>query len=140
MRGSPLLRAIVLASFLLALGWPLCFLTQQGWDAAEHAAVQSAEPAASARLPVVLTFSKSARHVELRHLGVVVWSKDQPSVSETLELALPFPKEGLELGVNVVWGDPGAAALRIQLTTPDGSDLDRTVWGTAAAETIVPFP
>ncbi len=140
MKGSPVLRAILLASLMLALGWPLHLLTQKGEDAHEQASAQPTESRVAERLPLVLTFSKPAERVEIRHLGVVVWSKDQPALQEAVELNLPFPKEGAELGVSVVWGDSAASALRIQLTTPDGSELERTVWGTASTESIVPFP
>lgn len=140
MKGSPVLRAIVLAVLMLTLGWPLHLLTQKGEGVNEQAVTELKESGVAASLPLLLTFSKRAELVEISHLGVVVWNKGQPALQEVLELSLPFPKEGVELGVKVVWGDSEASALRIQLTTPDGSELERTVWGTASMETVVPFP
>jgi hypothetical protein len=140
MKGSPLIRALVLAGVMLALGWPLHVLTEKSEAVQEHAPAQTAESPSVAKIPVVLTFSRAARQVQLLHLGAVVWSKELPSLSEALELALPFPPEGLELGVKVEWGEPAAAALRIQMTTPEGTELERSVWGNASAEAIVPFP
>jgi hypothetical protein len=140
MKGSPLLRAFLLACFIGVLSWPLQRLTQSAQETSERAAAVSASRAATAKLPLVLTFSKGAKKIELNHLGVLVWSRVNPSLSETLELNLPFPKEGLELGVSVFWGDEAPAALRLQLTSPDGIELERTVWGNASLETIVPFP
>lgn len=140
MKGSPLLRALVLAGVMLALAWPLHMLTRRGTETVELAGNRPPEAAATSEVPVELTFSRAAQKAELRHLGKVVWSKDQPALSERAELKVPFPPEGLELGVSVVWGEGAASALRIRLTAPDGGELDRTVWGTASVESIVPFP
>jgi hypothetical protein len=120
-------------------------LTRRGDESSEAATIQSAAAAShldetQERLPLVLTFSQAARRVELRHLGAVVWVKENPAPREALELKLPFPKEGLELGVAVVWLGETPAALRLQLTGPEGEDWERTVWGNASVETIVPFP
>jgi hypothetical protein len=145
MKGSPLLRAFLLAGVLALVSLPLHQLTRRGEEAAEAAAVEVAAAGAhldetKARMPLVLTFSQAAQRVELRHLGAVVWAKENPGASETVELNLPFPKQGLELGVSVVWPGENAAALRLRLTSPEGVEWDRTVWGDASVETIVPFP
>jgi len=140
MKGSPLLRALVLGCVIFVLGWPLHLLTQRGQEAADKALAEPTASVVKSALPLVLTFSQPAQRVELRHLGAVVWVKDHPALHETLELSLPFPKEGLELGVNVGWTGESPAALRLQLTSPEGAELERTVWGTASVETVVPFP
>jgi hypothetical protein len=140
MKGSPLLRAIVLAGLMLALAWPLYVLTQRGIETVEIAGNRPAEIVVPLDVPVELTFSRLAQKVELRHLGKVVWSKVEPALSERVGLKLPFPQEGLELGVSITWAEGAASALRIRLITPDGGELERTVWGTAMVESIVPFP
>ncbi len=101
-----------------------------------------AEAAKSAMVPVVLTFSRAAARIEVRHLGKVIWSKEKPGLKETGEWSLVFPEEGVELGVQVDWpGEEEApAALRLQLTTPEGAELDRTVWGGGRFEAVIPFP
>jgi len=143
-RGSPLLRALLVLGVILALGWPLHRLTEHTAEvsvAQSGGPAQPAKAAKAAALPVVLTFSRAAARVEVRHLGKVLWSKEKPGLKETAEWSLAFPKEGVEFGVQVDWaGDEVPAALRVQLTTPDGEELDRTVWGGGMFEAVIPFP
>lgn len=143
MRGSPLMRALVLLCVLCALAWPLRVVTRQAPEAASPAeSSSSAEPSATVpvKLPLKLTFARAAQAVEVRYSGKVVWRKDTPAATEALELELPFPKEGLELGVSVRWPEGETAALRLQMTVPDGGELERSVWGSGTVEAVVPFP
>lgn len=120
-----------------------------GRDAAGQAQVEGARVAGSGDvsggdgeswIPLQLTGSSLLKNLELKHLGKVVWSSDQPFVRQTISLKLPFPAEGIELGARVEWQGGGPNALRIQVTAPDGAELDRTVWGENTLETILPFP
>jgi hypothetical protein len=143
MKGSPPLRALLTLGVLLALAWPLFRITQPA-SAGEHplgeAAAAEKSAATVANIPLVLNFTRGAERIELRHLGEVVWSKDNPAAREALELNIPFPPEGIELGVQVQWTPGALSALRLQLTTPEGKELERSVWGEEATETIVSFP
>ncbi len=144
MKGSPLLRAVLLFAGLLALAVPLRRVTQTDGNGSP-APVDAPEftEAANATLqilPIVLSFTRMAERVELRHLGMTVWSKERPGLRERVELNLPFPREGIELGVTVKWPGEDLAALRLQLTTPDGTDLDRSAWGSDTMEAVLSFP
>jgi len=143
MRGSPLIRALVLLFGLLALGWPLRMLLQR--EAAQVVAAQTpaaplAEAAVPSRLPLTLTFSQKALRVELRYAGKSVWTLAHPGFHEVAELQIPFPKEGVELAVSVEFEGEAQGALRLQLTAPDGSEYDRSLWGARTVEAVIPFP
>ncbi len=141
MKGSPLVRAVVLLGVIIALGWPLHWLTRQGSPVAVNESLPSgslADPLVA--LPVDLMFSKPALRLELSHLGKIIWAKDAPSVHEEIELKLPIPKEGVELVANVQWPGQEWAALRVKATLPGASELERTVWGAGSVEAVVPLP
>jgi hypothetical protein len=144
MKGSPLERALVLLGVLLLLGWPLQVLTRHSEDVVVNGPVSPLNSSGSVEqkvaTSVVLTFSKSAKKAVLKHLGKEVWVAEAPAANVRVELSLPFPKEGIELGVDVEWEGEGEGALRLQLNLPDGSVLERTVWGAGSVETVVPFP
>jgi hypothetical protein len=139
MRGLPLLRAALTLCALLALGWPLQVITR---PAAENVAGPATAPVSDAvsKLPLKLTFSRTAKSAELLYSGKRVWFAEKPGVAVSLSLDLPFPKEGIELEARVEWEGEEQSALRLQLVTPEGDEIDRSVWGQGALQSIVPFP
>ena len=143
MKGSPLLRAVLLLATLLLLAWPLSRVTgpapAQGQSRTELPAVEVLD-AAPQKLPLILSFTRTAERIELRHLGAVVWAKDRPELRESVDLNLPFPREGLELAVTVQWPGAELSALRFQLATPDGTELERSAWGAGTLEAVLSFP
>lgn len=139
------MRALGVLCVLLALGWGLRAVTHPPAeeDIITAGKTPSGSDAAAARkvsVPVQVTFSAPAKKAELRHLGNVVWSAEAPPTTQKLVLQMPFPPEGIELAARVEWVGSGLGAVRVQLTAPDGTELDRTAWGEAVLETILPFP
>jgi hypothetical protein len=124
---------------LLALGWPLQVITR---PAAENVAGPAIAPVSEAvsKLPLKLTFSRAAKSAELLYSGKRVWFAEKPGVAVSLSFDLPFPKEGIELEARVDWEGEEPSALRLQLVTPEGDEIDRSVWGQGALQSIVPFP
>ena len=143
MKGTPLLRAVVLLATLLLLAWPLSRVTRsapaQG-EAGTEGQPAKAPDVTSQKLPLVLSFTRNATRIELRHLGAVVWAKDRPGLREALDLNIPFPQEGVELAVTVQWPGLELSALRLQLATPEGTELERSAWGTETMEAVISFP
>jgi hypothetical protein len=139
MRGSPLLRAALTLCALLALGWPLQVITRPAADVVE-VPVAAAFPDPVSKLPLKLTFSRTAKSAELLYSGKRVWFAEKPGVAVSLSLDLPFPKEGIELEARVEWEGEEQSALRLQLVTPEGDEIDRSVWGQGALQSVVPFP
>ena len=140
MKGSPLTRALVLLGLMLALAWPLYVLTERAGEAVVVSVPEKSAAEASVFGPFQMTFSKPAARVELRHLGKVVWTREAPGLKEAGDLNIPFPKEGVELGVHVEWVGAGEGALRLQGTSPTGVGMDRSVWGAGLVDEIVSFP
>ena len=137
MRGSPILRAVLVFVALLLLAPVLWRLTQ-----ADARTVQPAvqQPAKNAKTEVRLTFSTPARRATIQHLGKDVWSKATPAVEENFTCEIPWPKEGVELHVFVEWAEgTRGAAMRVRLTAPDGTEHDRSVWGDGAADDVLVF-
>ena len=136
MRGSPILRAVLVFVALLGLAPLLWKMTR---PAVAHTAPkpQVKRTTAEARL----NFSTAATRVQIQHLGREVWSKSSPATAENFPLEIPWPKEGVELHVFVAWPEGTRnAALRVRLTAPDGTEYDRTLWGDTAADDVLGFP
>ena len=139
MRGSPLLRALVVFLALLALG-PLLWKLTRANAVAPTVGRPAVQPTATARVGIVLTFSTAAKNVALLHLGKEIWSKAQPGIEEDAAIDLPWPKEGIELRAVVDWpeGTP-SSAMRLKLTDPAGTEHDRSVWGRGSADEVLGF-
>ncbi len=138
MRGSPILRAVLVFLALLSLAPVLWRFTR-----ADARSVQPVfpQPAKNGKAEVRLTFSTPAKLAVIQHLGREVWSKASPAAQENFTCEILWPKEGVELRVIVEWPEgTRTAAMRARLTAPDGTEHDRTVWGDAAADDVLTFP
>lgn len=138
MRGSPILRAVLVFIALLSLAPVVWRLTQA---AARDVTQPVAEPPAkNAPTEVRLTFSTMAKSADIQHLGKSVWSKSTPETEDSFTFEIPWPKEGIELHAIVEWPEgTRAAAMRVRLTAPDGTEHDRSVWGDATADDVLTF-
>ena len=136
MKGSPLLRALIAFALIALAGIPLWKLTTV--DGAMAAPVQA--DTAAAQVTLRLTFSTPPENFAISHLGKVVWAGVPHGTDESRDLALPFPKEGVDLVVKVKWPGEAEGALRLRLTDPDGNEHDKTIWGGGEMEEVVTFP
>ena len=60
-------------------------------------------------------------------------------VQETLQLE--YPREGIDLEIQVTW--PPAekpAAMRVKITDPDGNEHEKTIWGRGEMDEVLTFP
>ncbi len=138
MRGSPILRAVLVFIALLALAPLLWRLTWADARTVQRPTTQ--QPAKNAKTEVRLTFSTRAKRVTIQHLGKEVWSKTTPATEEDFTFEIPWPKEGVELHMLVAWPEgTRAAAMRVRLTAPDGTEHDRSMWGEGAADDVLLF-
>lgn len=138
MRGSPILRAVLVFLALLALAPLLWKLTR---PVLAQAMPKPQPEVKSAMVEVRLNFSTAATRVVIQHLGREVWSKDAPALSEDFSAQIPWPKEGVELHVLVNWPEgTRSAAMRVRLTAPDGAEYDRSAWGSAKTDDVLRFP
>jgi hypothetical protein len=143
MRGSPVLRAVLVFAALLALSPLIWSITRKSPKPVEPPKVLER---ASNAVPVSQVegrwiFTTAPLSVAVKHLGSEIWSKSSPGVTAEFSAAVPWPQEGVELQVRVEW-PPGteSAAGRLRLVAPDGTEYDRTVWGGAVAEEVLTFP
>ena len=138
MRGSPILRAVLVFVALLLLAPLLWRLTRADPRNVQQPATQ--RPAKNVKAEVRLTFSTPAMRVVIQHLGREVWQQLMPAAQETFTCEIPWPKEGVELHVLVEWPEgTRAAAMRVRVTAPDGTEHDRSVWGDASADDVLTF-
>lgn len=142
MKGSPLVRALLVFLAILSLGWPLYHLTnleEQKIHTAEAETKQQVSTEAQL-LELELSFTRGAKVFEIKHLGDVVWRKDSPGLQERARLPIVFPKEGVELQVRAELEGSGLAAIRCRLITPQGDEYERSVWGDGTINAVIPFP
>ena len=139
MRGSPLVRALVVFALLLCLAPVLWRMTQEKARAVVDAPV--AESASVVELPLELAFTTAPKRVTVGHLGKEVWSKEKPEATEELTLKLPWPKEGGELSFSVEWPEEATlSAMRAKLVDPERGEIERTLWGRGVKSGILGFP
>lgn len=140
MRGSPLLYAILAFVCIGLLGIPIQRLT--GATSAEPAPVapERSEPAAAAKVPIVLEFTTVPRAARVKHLGKIIWSSDQPEMKAEAEFDLPWPEEGVDLLFEVTWPDDAPlSAARVTITSPEGEEQIRSIWGQGQATEVFTF-
>ena len=135
MRGSPLVQAGLVIAGLLLLLFPLHSLTKR------HAVLLT--PAATPRptKQVQLSFKTTAPcRFRVLYLGHLVWEGNDDSTDNevTKDLDIDFPKEGIDLAVDVTWETKGLAAAEISVTV-EGSEMHKTLWGQGAASDVVTF-
>ena len=136
MRGSPLLRALIAFAVLASLGWPLWRLTHA---TATAPVAEIATPQKTAHL--TLTFTLPPRGVSVRHLGKEVWSEPNPAGEIQRDLALPWPREGVDLQFQIDWpADAPLAAARVRLTDPEGREHERSIFAKGPADEVLTFP
>jgi hypothetical protein len=139
MRGSPLVRGLVVFALLLCLAPVLWRMTQENARAVVDAPVTA--KVAATELPVELAFTMAPKRVAIGHLGKEVWTKENPEASEEITLTLPWPKEGGELSFTVEWpeGSP-LSAMRVKLIDPERGEMERSLWGRGAKTGVLGFP
>ncbi len=138
MRGSPLLNALIAFLAIALAGIPVHRLTRA--VATTAPAPEAANDAASARVPIAIEFTTPPKAARIRHLGKVIWSVDEPGTSASADLALPWPKDGVDLLIEINWADDAPlSAARLVLTDPAGEEQTRSIWGRGPASEVLTF-
>lgn len=140
MRGSPLLRALLAFGVILLLGLPLARMTRPAAVSAPAPAAPTAE--AAREMAIEFTFTTLPTEVAISHLGATVWSAAEvKEAGLTASITIPFPKEGVDLGVRARFPESAPlAAMRVRLTDPDGGEHERTCWGKGEIDEVLTFP
>ncbi|MBO0696620.1 MAG: hypothetical protein J2P56_11055, partial [Verrucomicrobia bacterium] len=109
MRGSPLLRVLLVVIALLAVLWPLRSLTTHRVERPAASAQSVAVPESNAHL--VLTSTSFPFTFEISHLGKTIWKGETPQSSVSRDVTMAFPPEGVDLLVDVKWQDDKEGAV-----------------------------
>jgi hypothetical protein len=136
MRGSPLVRATLIIAILLLALIPLWKLTHK----AQAAAFADAAPAAKASVRVELTFAHAPSDFQILNLGKVIWEEKSPGETTQKNLAMEFPKEGIDLEVKATW--PAATpltAVRVCVTPGNDSAIEKSAWGKGTLDEVLTF-
>jgi hypothetical protein len=137
MRGSPLLRVLLVAIALLAVLWPLRSLTIHRSEAPSAAAPTANAPESNAYL--VLTSTSFPFTFEVLHLGKTIWKGEATESSVAKDLRMVFPSEGIDLLVNAKWQGDKQAAVRLDVTPDDGNTMTKTLWGNGSVNGVLTF-
>ena len=136
MRGSPLIRAACIVAILLLATIPLWKLTHK----AESAPFVDAAPATKASVQIALAFAHEPSEFQILHLGKIIWEEKSPGAMMQKNLAMEFPKEGIDLEIKAAW--PAATpltAVRVSVTPGSGAAIEKTAWGNGALDEVLAF-
>lgn len=134
MRGSPLFRAGLVVLALLALLWPLRRLTSH-----ETVPVHSPQPTAIVPVHVAITSTVFPFRFSISHLGKTIWQGESTESSSSSQAVIPFPPEGIDLLVDASWVEKKEAAVRVDITLPNGTPISQTLWGSGHVDDVLTF-
>ncbi|MBV8353597.1 MAG: hypothetical protein JOZ21_15120 [Verrucomicrobia bacterium] len=139
MRGSPLLRAVLVVLALLALLAPLRTLTNRRSEAAPSLQQAAQSSAAKKKIRLELTSTTAPFKYQITSGGQPIWSGESDSPIAATDLELEFPPEGIDLVLDASWVEQKLTAVRLALT-PQGSDtMAKTIWGTTNVSEVLTF-
>lgn len=140
MRGSPLLRALIVFALLLCLSPIIWKLTHA--EAGQRVIAAPELPiTADQEISIELSFTTAPGRVAISYLGKTVWEKSKPEASEDLTVKVSWPKEGGELKFDVEWPESDSlSAMRVKLSDPVHGDIERSLWGRGTKTGVLKFP
>lgn len=137
MRGSPLLRVLLVVIALLAVLWPLRSLTTHRAETASTPPQTASTPESNVHL--VLTSTSVPFTFEVSHLGKTVWKGEAMENTVTRDLKMAFPSEGIDLLVDAKWQGDKQAAVRLDVAADNGDTTTKTLWGTGGVGGVLTF-
>jgi hypothetical protein len=137
MRGSPLLRVLLVVIALLAVLWPLRSLTTHRAENASTAPQTSATPETNVHL--VLTSTSFPFTFEVSHLGKTIWKGEASESSLARDVKMTFPAEGIDLLVDAKWQDNKQGAVKLDVTVDNADAITKTLWGAGAVNGVLTF-
>jgi hypothetical protein len=136
MRGSPLLRVLLVVIALLAVLWPLRSLTTHR-TGRPPAPPQTATAQSNVRL--VLTSTTVPFTFEISHLGKTIWKGEATESSVARDVQVTFPPEGIDLLIDVKWQGQKQTAVKVDVTLEGGDTITKTLWGTTQVNDVLTF-
>jgi hypothetical protein len=137
MRGSPLIRVLLVVIGLLLVLLPLRSLTSHRPEKPSTAAPPVGPMTSNVHL--VLTSTTFPFTFEISHLGKTIWKGDALEGSVARDVQMSFPPEGVDLLIDAKWQDQKQTAVRLDVT-PEGSDtITKTLWGNTQVSDVLTF-
>ena len=137
MRGSPLLRTILVLIVLILAAVPVWKLTR---PAIVAVVAEDSTPASKAGVRIGLTFANAPLDFQLLHLGKVIWEGKSPGATASKDFEMEFPKEGIDLEIKAGWpSGTTISAVRVTVTVGNGTALERSAWGTGSVDEVLTF-
>ena len=139
MRGSPLVRAVLVVIALLVLLLPLRTLTRRRSETAAPLprAVEGAAEKKKFRLELTSTTVPFKYHITSG--GETIWSGESNSTTVAKDSGLEFPPEGIDLAVDASWTETKPTAVRLVLIPQGSAAMTRTMWGTTSVSEVLTF-
>jgi hypothetical protein len=137
MRGSPLLRVLLVVITLFAVLWPLRSLTTHRAEG-PSATTQTAGTSES-NVRLVLTSTLFPFTFEVSHLGKTIWKGEATESSIARDVKLAFPAEGIDLLVEVRWQSDKQGAVKLDVAVDNSDAVSKTLWGTSSVNGVLTF-
>jgi hypothetical protein len=137
MRGSPLLRVLLVVIALLAVLWPLRSLTTHRAGSQPALAHTAAAPESNVHL--ALTSTSFPFTFEVSHLGKTIWKGEAGENSTVRNVTMSFPPEGIDLLVDAKWQGEKQGAVKLDVTVNDGDTMTKTLWGNGSVNGVLTF-
>jgi hypothetical protein len=137
MRGSPLLRVLLVVIALLVVLWPLRRLTTHRAETPSQPAQTTATSEANVHL--VLTSTSYPFTFEVSHLGKTIWKGEAAESTAANDVKMTFPPEGIDLLVNANWQGDKEAAVKLEVAVNGADEITRTLWGTGKVSGVLTF-
>jgi hypothetical protein len=137
MRGSPLLRGLLVMIALLAILWPLHSLTSHRRESAPTSTQSAPDPESGVHL--VLTSTSYPFVFEVSHLGKTIWKGEATESSVSRDVKMAFSPEGIDLSVDAKWQDDKQGAVKLDVAPDNGDTMTRILWGTGKVSGVLTF-
>jgi hypothetical protein len=120
---------------LLVLFLPLRFLTSHQAVLPRPAQVSPAKK----KVHLELTSTTVPFKFQVAYGGKPLWSGESNSTTIGTDTELGFPPEGIDLVLDVSWGQDKETAVRLAVTPQDSDTIVKTVWGALGASEVLTF-
>jgi hypothetical protein len=139
MRGSPLVRAILVVIALLALLIPLRTLTSRRSETAAPLQQPAQGSTAKKKFRLELTSTTIPFKYQVASGGQAIWSGESNSPTVATDAELNFPPEGIDLVIDVSWTEKKQTAVRLALIPQNSAMMTQTIWGTTGVSEVLTF-
>lgn len=91
-------------------------------------------------LQLAITATSGPFEFVVKHLGNVIWKGEANTTTVIQMLQLPFPAEGLELGLEGDFKNATVpAAVKLSVTPKNGATLEQVVWTSGPVDEVLTF-